>query len=108
MGVVRRRRVSSDRVGHTLKGSSSPGEAEAGFLTIVGGSGGTKDRRGPAARRKVEAGSSNQYGDTSSVLILCRAGQPHERRSVRGDAARRLARVRYSEGALQKRKQPER
>lgn len=72
MGVVRGRRAPDDRSGHTLKGSRSPGEAQAGVLTNAGGSGGTETRRGPAERRKVKAVSSNQYGDTSTVLILWR------------------------------------
>jgi len=46
--------------GHTLKGGRSPGEAEADFLANVGGSGGTKTRKGPSVRKKAEAGSPNQ------------------------------------------------
>ena len=56
MGVAVPRKRHGDRSGHTLKGSQSPGEAEAGVLTTVGGSGGTENLKGQpqgAGRRGV-------------------------------------------------------
>jgi hypothetical protein len=59
MGVVRYRREPGGRSGHTLKGSQSPGEAEADNLTNVGGSGGTETLKGRPSG-KAEEGSPNQ------------------------------------------------
>jgi len=59
MGVVRFRREPGGRSGHTLKGSQSPGEAEADILTTVGGSGGTETLKS-RPQAKAEEGSPNQ------------------------------------------------
>jgi hypothetical protein len=59
MGVAWFRREPGGRSGHTLKGSQSPGEAEADILTTVGGSGGTEPLKSQPSG-KVEEGSPNQ------------------------------------------------
>ena len=59
MGVAPPRRGRGGRSGHTLQGSQSSGEAEAGILTTVGGSGGTETLKGRPSG-KAEEGSPNQ------------------------------------------------
>jgi hypothetical protein len=59
MGVAWFRREPGGRSGHTLKGSQSPGEAEAGKLTNVGGSGGTETLKSRPSGQ-AEEGSPNQ------------------------------------------------
>jgi hypothetical protein len=74
MGAVALRRERDVRSGHTLKGSQSPGEAEAGVHRTHGGSEGTEILGSPPARAKAEEESPDQQGDTSFVLNLWRTG----------------------------------
>jgi hypothetical protein len=79
MGAVVFRKGTTGRSGQTLKGSQSPGEAQAGDLRRTGGGGGTETLEGQPSGKAGE-GSSNQQDDTSAVSNLWRTGQPHERR----------------------------
>jgi hypothetical protein len=59
MGVVLSRRGQDGRSGHTLKGSQSPGEAEAVRLTTSAAAGARKPSRA-GLQGKAEEGSPNQ------------------------------------------------